>query len=459
MTAETSVAEPASPYRVAPVPGLDRQVGLSRLLFHMVRNPLEALPAAIYSEPYVQSRRGARRVLLVADPALVEAVLVREVEAFPKSAVIERVLRPVLGDGLLTAEGSSWRVKRRLAAPAFAPARIRAHAGEMAAPFAALAGRWAAGGIVDVRGAMTGTTFEVILSTLFSGDAAIDRRALSRAIDDYLNLSTWVIAYASLGVPGWAPRYGRRRMDEAAGLLRAAVRRFVEGRRGEERPPRDLAADLMAARDRETGAPLSDDDLVDMMLTLIAAGHETSATGLTWALHLLAEQPHWQERLAEEAAAVLPAAGIGPDDPARLVLTERFVKEAMRLYPPAAILERVAARDITVGRIEVRRGEVVSIPVYAIHRNSRLWERPDLFDTDRFLPEREAARPRTAYMPFGAGPRVCIGGAFAMQEMAVALATLVRSLRFAPASTVPPVPVSAVTLRPKGGLKLRVAPR
>jgi len=248
-------------------------------------------------------------------------------------------------------------------------------------------------------------------------------------------------------------------MDEAAGLLRAAVRRFVEGRRGEERPPRDLAADLMAARDRETGAPLSDDDLVDMMLTLIAAGHETSATGLTWALHLLAEQPHWQERLAEEAAAVLPAAGIGPDDPARLVLTERFVKEAMRLYPPAAILERVAARDITVGRIEVRRGEVVSIPVYAIHRNSRLWERPDLFDTDRFLPEREAARPRTAYMPFGAGPRVCIGGAFAMQEMAVALATLVRSLRFAPASTVPPVPVSAVTLRPKGGLKLRVAPR
>jgi cytochrome P450 len=201
---------------------------------------------------------------------------------------------------------------------------------------------------------------------------------------------------------------------------------------------------------------MSDGNLVDTILTFLLAGHETSAVALTWTLSLLSQSEDWQERVRSEAKAVL---GDGPFNAAhldRLVVTEQVLKEAMRLFPPAAILARIAAGDCEIGGRKVAAGTHVAVPIYAVHRHRLLWEEPDAFDPARFAPGREAARSRFAYLPFGAGPRVCVGASFSMMEMKAVLATLMRSIRVSGAGGPPPLPVLRVTLRPQPRVRLRV---
>jgi cytochrome P450 len=235
------------------------------------------------------------------------------------------------------------------------------------------------------------------------------------------------------------------------------VARTVERRRARGEPGADLLGLLLQAKDPETGERLSDESLIDNLLTFVAAGHETTALALTWTLRVLADHPAVEARILDEIA------GLGTD-PApealdRLAFTRQVVLEVMRLYPPAPLIVRRTAEEVRLGDTVIPAGESVHVPVYALHRHQSLWDRPDVFDPDRFAPELTASRDRYAYLPFGAGPRVCIGMGLALTECLVILATLLPAFRFVPAKAEMPATQFRVTLRPKGGMKMKVVPR
>ncbi|MEO1331579.1 MAG: cytochrome P450, partial [Pseudomonadota bacterium] len=405
-------------------------------------------PSTAYVEPYALSK--ATGAAMIADPEILEQILVKRVGDFPKSEIDDRVLRPAFGDSLLTASGETWRWKRRLVAPAFAPTAMAPLAPVMAAPFERFAEAWASGAVenpVDVALAMREATLAVIAETLFEDPAELDSGAIVQAIEAFLEPISWVVALAALKAPRWTPHPGRGRIRRAAAAMRASVAKTVAHRRGMAAKD-DLFGRLMAASDPETGRPLTDEDLVDLILTLVAAGHDTSANTLTWALFLLAEQTDLQAELAAEAAI-----GSGPADWPKI---DAALKETMRLFPAAPMMGRRTTRPERFGTLELAAGTMILIPIYALHRHEALWERPDQFDPARFL---GAQPPRTQFMPFGAGPRICVGASFAMQEMALGLAAMLRSARFGVCDETVCDPVHQVTLRPRGPLYLTVRAR
>lgn len=463
-----------SPPKITPAPD---DAAFLTALRTLIANPIASIPARAYRATSLFDGRMGGRVAYLTDPEMIEDVLVRRASEFPKSRIDDRVLRPAFGDSLLTADGASWRWKRRLAAPAFAPAALRRLTPAMAEPFIRQAAAWEKAAAttpaapVLVSDAMTAGTLAVIQATLFSRPGELDAAALSDDIDAFVSQSSWVAATALLGLPSWTPHPGKGRMTAARRRLRGAVGAMIAARRAGAGPCKtDLTADLMAATDPETGAPLADDDLVDMLLTLVAAGHETSANALAWTLYCLAGDTAAQERAAAEAAAAFGV--LTPEDGAaaaeslaaglaRAPFLEACVKEAMRLFPPAPAMARRARKTVTLrGRdgaeAVLRSGRTVVIPIYALHRHEALWSRPDAFDPHRFL---ERDPPRTVYMPFGAGPRICVGAKFAMMEMTLALGALLPRLRFAHGPETECAPLHRITLRPRNGMLLRVAPR
>jgi cytochrome P450 len=306
---------------------------------------------------------------------------------------------------------------------------------------------------------MTRATFRVISETMLPGGDTYVGPALERANMDYLLPISWPIAYAVLGLPGWLPYPGRAGMRRAEQRMRLAVADMIRARRDAASGRDDLFAHLLRAKDPETGRPMADEQLVDNLLTFLLAGHETTAKALTWALYLVARAPEWEARMADEVGRVAGDGPIGPEHIERLVDVTKVVKEAMRLYPPAPVLTRVAVEDVELGGKRLAAGSLVVLPIFAIHRHRQQWDDPDRFDPDRFAPEREAQYSRYQFMPFGAGPRICIGASFALIEATAMLATLVRAAHFEVPAGHNPTPVSRVTLRPSGGMPLVVWPR
>ena len=444
----------------AVAPGPDNP-GLWRFLSAMIRDPLSAIPKAAYSQPVTSMSIMGKRVGIITDPAIIEDMLVGRVDDFPKSGIDTQVFGPVLGNGLLTANGADWKWKRQLAAPYFAATKIERYVPDMTAPFERLAEGWCcrnSNEAVEVSGAMTDATIEVISGALFKDQHEIDSGALSKAIDDYLKPISWVVGLASLGVPSWIPHPGSRQLKRARLEMRALIGGLVDARRQSGRRHNDICGDLMIARDPASGRVLSDEDMVDMLLTLVAAGHETSANGLTWALYCLAQQPALQDELAEEANSASSGGGLAALNVAGLIKVEAFIKETMRLFPPAPLMVRqTRGREVLGGHV-FAAGSKLFIPLYALHRHEKLWDKPTEFRMNRFLDGNDTGIGRTTYMPFGAGPRVCLGGAFAMTEMKVALASMLKSVRFGLSNETACNPVHRITLRPKDGLWLTVAP-
>ncbi len=430
------------------------------LLRVMVRNPVAAVPPAAYQEPHATLQAGGQTMLFPTDPAIVESLLVRRHAEFVKSRLYSRLLNPILGNGLLTAEGETWRWQRRLAAPAFRAAALSNYLPVMRSPFEELVERWKKNpGLQRVDDAMTAATIAVICRTFFSDFDQLDASRISRAIESYLGPSSWPIAYESLGLPKWMPHPGHRKMERAAGEGRQLVRNFVTRRRRERQDLPDLAQILMDAHDPETGRVLSDDDLVSMFLTLIAAGHETSANALTWALYCLAAQPDQQEALADHVRTVVGAGPVEASHLEALPDVTHFIEETMRLLPPVPLMSRHALHSSEVAGKTIEPTTLIFIPIYAIHRHEALWSNPDCFDPMRFRSEAQATRPRCAYLPFGAGPRICIGASFAMMEMVAGLATMLAATRFRLHDDTPPEPLHRITLRPRNPVVLRIEPR
>jgi cytochrome P450 len=330
----------------------------------------------------------------------------------------------------------------------------------MRSPFEDLTLQWrGAPGSYRIDDAMRAATVNVICRAFFTDFGELDAERVVNLMGRYVAPVSWIIAYVLLGLPSFTPHPGKLKMQRAAGEGRRLVQAFVARRRTKSQHPPDLAQTLIDAKDPETGRSLSDDDLVDMFLTLLAAGHETSANALTWALYCLAAQPEPQEALA---ARVREVVGDGPVEVTHLGALDEvrhFLQETMRLFPPAPRIARRALRDCQVGAELIRAGSLVFIPIYTIHRHRVLWSDPDVFDPARFSATSEQTRPRCAYMPFGAGPRICIGASFAMLEMLVGLATVLTKVRLRLGDPTPPQPMHRITLRPEHALVLRVEAR
>jgi cytochrome P450 len=433
-----------------------------RFLPTFLLNPLRTLPEAVYHEPIFAPPALGGRMAWVTDPGLVERLLLEEHEAFPKSPIESRIFASVLGDGILTAEGPSWRWQRRIVAPLFRPQETAALVPEMSR----IAARWSRqyralpqGTVRRVDKDMTDATFDVLAATIFAGATDAEEAALKHHIGAYLGHTSWDVAFEVLRIPSWVWHPARPAMRRHAAALNDTIRGVLEREREKGFPGGGLMAKLGSAKDPQSNEPMSDALVCSNLLTFAAAGHETTAKALTWALYLLARAPDWQERIADEVVRVAGKEPITAAHLDGLMTTRRVLKEAMRLYPPAPVLGRMATRTVEIGGHRFEPGAMLVIPVWAIHRHRLLWDDPDRFDPDRFLPEREAAFRRTQYMPFGFGPRICIGMGFAMLEATILLATLVRDARFGWDGRLAPEPVSRVTLRARGGMPLSVTPR
>lgn len=462
MTSVLAAPKPAAALYPPTVTPPQQPLPLRRFLLTFVRNPLSALSQPVYEEPIVFYDNGRGGVAWVTDPALTEKVLLHGHAQFPKTPLEKKVFHSTLGEGILTSEGASWRWQRRTAAPLFRPADLAGLVPMMVEAAEEQAARWRAGPAGAVHAIdrdMTETTYRVISATMFAGSADAEAAAILKSADAALATISWDIAAAMLRFPEWLWYPGKFKRRRAGAALRAAVAAILARRRASGLEGDDLLARLARATDPETGEPMSEKQLIDNLVTFLAAGHETTAKALTWTLYLLARAPQWQDRILAEIEAVAGAEPIKAEHLERLTTTRAVLKESMRLYPPAPVMTRMVAEDMTLGPVSLKARTLIVIPIFAVHRHKKLWADPDRFDPERFAPEREAKLARTQFMPFGFGPRTCIGGSFAMMEATAILATLVRRARFAWDGVHMPEPISRVTLRPKGGMPLEVWPR
>ena len=462
------VNEPAAPptRRIVPPAPRPLEEPLRPLAFlrALRRNPLETWTRAHFERPILSGRGLLGIGAVVSHPPSIRRVLVDNAANYRKDALQKRVLSPGMTDGLLTVEGAAWRVQRRAIAPIFTPRLVQSFAAPMARAAETLAARWdkvRPGRILDVQKEMARVTLEILGETIFSGGMGRDPDEFLKAMGELLSAIGVLDPADLLDFPEWVPRLSQRRSKASVAFFEEAVTAIVDRRKAMiargETPPRDLLTLLLEASDPQTGTGLSDEEVRANVVTFIGAGHETTANALTWSLFLLSLSPEWRERLAAEADRVLS----GPIEKALdgLVETRAVIEEAMRLYPPVASLSREAlGPDDLCGR-RIRKGALIIVSPWVLHRHKLLWRDPDLFDPSRFLPGARESIDRFAYLPFGAGQRVCIGAAFALQEAVIVLASIMRRFALAPAPGFSPEPIQRITLRPRDGLKLKLERR
>lgn len=427
----------------------------------VLRNPIEAWPADIYRQPIFTSRFAGRDVVFVMAPDLVRDVLVTSSERFDKGDLTRRALRPALGDALLTAEGDQWRWQRRAAAPTFRPDAMAPYLPAVQAAIDRRLAHWSAlpdGTTIDVAHEMMRTTFDAILDAMLTGRHSMDADRVERAITDYLGSVAWITVVAMLRLPEWMPFPGRVRTEIARRFLKRSAREAAEHARNSPAQS-NLIASLATASDAGTGRAMNNVELADNFLTFMTAGHETTALALTWTWYLLALYPDAEQRVLAEVHECTGGRPLAYDDLAQLVYTRRVIEESLRLFPPAPVIVRRALTDLRIGPVPVPKGTDVYVPVYAIHRHEQLWSHPNAFDPGRFAPERVSARPRYAYLPFGAGPRICIGSSFAIMEAVAVLASLITRYQLSLDPTYKPRMAVRVTLRPTGGMMMHVRRR
>ena len=399
-----------------------------------------------------------RRVFLLGHPDDIEQVLLAQHRNFVKHSFFFRHVTALFGRGLLTSEGDFWLRQRRLAAPAFHGKRIAAYADVMVRYGERMLDGWRDGEVRDAHEEMMKVTMQIVARTLFDAEVSADDMEVADAFDAIVDEIALRLRLP-LPIPDWLPLRRNRRYLAAVRRLDRLVYRFIAERRADPGDRGDLLSMLLQARD-DDGQGMSDVQLRDEVITLFLAGHETTAIALSWTWYLLARHPEAEARLAAELEAVLAGRAPALEDLPRLVYAEQVVKEAMRLYPPAYAFGREALADCEIGGYRVPAGATVFISQWAVHRDPRFFGADaEAFRPERWTAEFEAALPRYAYLPFGGGPRVCIGNRFAMMEAVLLLATVARRFRLPLASDREVAPFPSITLRPVGGVPVRLQAR
>ncbi|WP_375408661.1 cytochrome P450 [uncultured Methylobacterium sp.] len=464
MVSGTSLsADPVVRFRPTVPRPLREQPGLFAFLKAVRSNPITTWLEDHFIQPVVAGEGALGRVTVVSDPALIRYLYVDNAANYRKDDLQRRVLAPGLGNGLLTAEGEEWRLQRRTLAPIFSPRHVLGFAEAMNAAGAKIARRLSRrdGTTVDVALEMTRVTLDVLERTIFTSGLSSEPDALGRAITRFLESIGPIDPLDVFGLPGFLPRIGRIRARPAIRFFEEVVDELIARRRAliaAGDAPADLLTLLLEAQDPETGKGLTDLEVKANIVTFLAAGHETTANALTWALYCLSQDASTVRRLEEEVDAAADEGG--HFDVQRLPFAKAVMEETMRLFPPVPFMSRQAIAEDRIGRIKIPRNSLVMVAPYVLHRHRTLWDDPEAFVPDRFLGENRNAIPRFAYLPFGAGPRVCIGQSFSLQEAALVLAHLVRAVRFTlPEGHAPVVPLQRVTLRPENGLRMGVTRR
>jgi unspecific monooxygenase len=433
-----------------------------RVIAKMLReNALLAFPPHAFEDDVVFRRFLGRQQIILNRPRGIHHILVGNPQNYGRTRGTIRMLRPLLGNGLLLSDGENWKQQRRTVAPAFAPRTIPLLARHVATAAGVAVARLAASKEAEVNllAAMQGLALEIAGTSMFSLAMERHRPAVRELMIRYtagLGRPTLLDFLLPLAIP--SPRdLLRRRVRRRWVKL---IARIIAERRDKssEAAPGDLFELLSTARDPESGAPLSAGDLVDQVATLIAAGHETTGVALFWSLYLIASTPAVQERLAVEVASLDLGPATADEVLPRLVYTRAVVQEALRLYPPAYAIVRQARAADSFDGIEVPAGAIVFIAPWVLHRHRRLWVEPDVFDPARFMPGTPAP-DRFAYLPFGIGPRVCIGAQFALTEATLVLAKMIQAFEVRRADNDTVVPVGIVTTQPDHPPLFRLRPR
>ncbi|MEP2890820.1 cytochrome P450 [Tateyamaria sp.] len=440
------------------VPLVNEPWGMWKSLAMARTNVLRIIPEVATTQPMVSGRTG-KRWHMVMDPGAIRQMLLDKLDNYPKSLVTKNLLKPAIGDSLFVAEGAHWRWQRRTAAPVFTHRNMMNLAPIMTAAAERATDRVAAAGprAVNFLDEMVTTTFDVIADVTFSGGDTFDRDGVHNAIDDYISEAGKISLFDILGAPDWVPRPGRVMSGKAMRDMKSVADRAIEDRaaRGPGDVP-DLLDLLLSGEDPKSGRKMNTAELRDNLLTFIVAGHETTALTLAWSMYLVAFDQDVQDAARAEAQSVLQGRAATGEDVKQLPLIRQIIDEALRLYPPAGVVSRTAmANDVLCGR-EIRKGDTVMLPIYALHRSKMLWDDPDAFRPDRFADPK--AVDRYAYLPFGDGPRICIGASFALQEAVIILATMLSRFKVKPVPGRDPEPVMILTLRPDGGVWLTAEP-
>ncbi|HEY1721002.1 MAG TPA: cytochrome P450 [Magnetospirillaceae bacterium] len=445
MDGSSGTVDPVSTITIPP------QMGPIEFMRRLRRDQLSVLSPEVYSRPLIYNRFLFLRSYFVNKPEYIEHILVTNAANYVKSHIMRRLLEPLVGKGLLTSEGDFWRRQRRIAAPAFHHKRIAGFVATMATSSAAWADTWPEGRAFDLSEALMGVTLEIIAKTMFSAN-------VSGVVQDVRRLLGTVMEYAKPGVldmfgfPEIMPRRVPKAYRDAVAELDALIEGFVAPRRADEQDRGDLLSMLLAARDPETGEGMTPTQLRDEVMTIFLAGHETTSNALTWTWYLLAQHPDVAARLEAEVDQALQGRVPAYEDLAKLPYARMVVEEAIRLYPPAHSISRTALHDDILGRTRIPAGSMITISPHTTHRNPTLWPDPERFDPERFAPGNGADRHRFAYLPFGGGPRICIGNSFAITEALTILAATAQRWRIALVPERPVEPVGLITLRPASGL-------
>jgi cytochrome P450 len=416
------------------------------------------LDAACQYGNVVQLRLGPSRVYLLSHPDDIKYVLQDNARNYRKSPQIKRV-RPLFGNGLTTSEGEVWRRQRRLMQPAFQPQQLAPWVAVMSEMITTMLERWrplaAHGHPLDMAAEMAALTQRIMGMTLFRTDLGSEIETVNRAmavVEEELNRRVW----AMLDVPLWIPTRRNRRLRRALRTLEQVAYRLRAAHHGDDSG--DVFSMLLRARDPGTGQGMDDIQWRDEVLTLLFAGHETTAAALAWTWSLLAQHPHVQVQLHREVVAVLCGRAPTATDLPKLPYTKMVIEEALRLYPPTWITARTPLQDDEIGGYAIPAGAVVLLSPYVMHRHPRFWEAPTVFDPERFAPARSGDRPRYAYFPFGGGPRRCLGEHFALQEAQLIVTMVAQTYRLQLVPGHPVIPQPMLALRPRHGVRVMLHP-
>jgi len=455
--ARAAAAESTPPGALLHPPGPPRF--LAPLIFYrLLRHPLEMFAEAARYGDVVSLPTIFRRVFFINHPDHIRDLLVNSAQKFEKSPAI-KAMKPVLGEGLLTSEHEFHLRQRRLAQPAFHRERIAAYGAVMAEYAAKWPARWRNGAAVDLHAEMMGLTLDIVGKTLFDYNLSVDSGRIASSLETFLGLFRFMMMpfarqVERLPLPRMIRlRRARERVDEI-------VYRIIRERRAEGRDHGDLLSMLLAAQDVEgDGGSMTDQQLRDESITLILAGHETTANALTWAFYLLARHPQVEAKLHAELDAVLGGRLPAAADLPALPYTEMVMAETLRLYPPAYAVGRWALEDHAFGPYLIPKHSVVLCSQWVMHHDARFYPEPERFDPERWRPEPRAARPKYAYFPFGGGNRICIGEGFAWMEATMILAVLAQQWRMKVAPDYRADLWPVITLRPRHGLPVTLERR
>lgn len=439
-----------------------RKIGIVRFLRQSQDNPILNWSAEAFEEEIIFSRLLLARYVTINNPDYIKHVLVDNADNYMKSRLARRLLGRGLGNGLLLSEGAFWLRQRRIMNPAFHHKRVAGFADLMVEEAAKTMAGWRAAigrkTPIDLMADMMGVTLRIITATMFGSDIGERTADIHHRLTLIQNLAGRPGLADLFGLPDWFPRRRSIEAERSQQFMDKVIDDIIRARREDRRDGGDLLDMLLSARD-DDGAGMTDKQIRDEVMTIFAAGHETTAVTLTWTWYLLSQHPAVERRLHEELDRVLQGRAPRYEDLPNLPYARMVIEESLRLFPPAYVFSRVAIGDDQVGPHRIPAGSEIIVVPWVLHRHKKLWKNPGRFDPERFAPDQAARRHPYAYLPFGGGPRVCIGRGFAMVEAQLILAKIAQSCRLRLVPGHPVEPQGLITLRPRYGMAMTVERR